>query len=218
MYQWGRKDPFPNSNTAGSSVAPITIYGFAMPSYTGLSTTAVTADTYVKYANASTAPISYTNQLAYSVKYPLLFLTNWAGSTATAAASGTTGINSWGGEYGQPKSVYDPCPEGWRVPSGKKTSGSWSSPWGTWTTIASTGGTGTYTGWASWSAIGYYPLAGYRSSTTGILTSIGTNGYYWSATISAANAYYMNLQNNSIASGNTSIRALANNVRCVKNQ
>ena len=48
LYQWGRKDPFPNSDVVGTGVAPITLSGFTMPVYTGLITTAVTADPYVK--------------------------------------------------------------------------------------------------------------------------------------------------------------------------
>ena len=123
MYQWGRKDPFPNSNTVGDNGAPIALSGFTMPAYSELATTAVTNDTYVKYADVSQTAIGYASQLACSVKYPMLFLANWAGSTATATAYSNVagGLNAWGGEYGDQKSVYDPCSKGWRVPSGKKS-------------------------------------------------------------------------------------------------
>ncbi len=214
MYQWGRKDPFPNSNTVGDNVAPISLSGFTMPAYTGLTTTAVTNDTYVKYADASASPISYTNQLAYSVKYPMLFLSNWSGSTATAAGSSTVGISSWGGEYGDSKSVYDPCPAGWRVSSGKKASTTYVSPWSTWTTNTSTDGVNT--AYAVWASTGYYPLSGYRNNN-GTLCSVGYCCYSWSAPVSyLSNAYLMSLYRVDMYPVSKGYRYLCFSVRCVK--
>ncbi len=217
FYQWGRKDPFPNSNNSG---APIALYNatgasFTPPAYSDFTTTAV--NVYVKYFNAGASPISYTNQLAYSVKYPMLFLGNWAGSTATAAADGTAagGLNAWGGEYGDQKSVYDPCPEGWRVPSGKKTSGTWSSPWSTWLTNTST--TGVNTAYAVWaSTVGYYPLSGFMDPGSGVFSFVGSIGYYWLATVASNSAYKLTLFNDSTNPGNGATRSGGFSVRCVK--
>lgn len=215
-YQWGRKDPFPPSNTTGNNVAPITISGFTIPSYTGLTTT---GNSYVKYVDASQSPVSYIKQLAYSVKYPMLFFYKWSGSTATAAADNITGINSWGGEYGQSKSVYDPCPEGWRVPSGKKTSNYWNSPWSTYTYSGITTGvswTVSNTNYGIWSNTGIYPVPGYRRNNDASLWSVGSTGYYWASTASNADGYALYLNYYGTDPSNSLSRAYGNSVRCVK--
>ncbi len=203
FYQWGRKDPFPNSDVAGNNVAPISLSGFTMPAYTGLTTTAVTNDTYVKYADVSQTAIGYANQLACSVKYPMLFLSNWSGSTATTAGSS---ISSWGGEYGDSKSVYDPCPAGWRVPSGKKASTTYVSPWSTWT--ASLSGMGTNTAYALWVSTAYIPLSGRRDYSVGSFSVVGSNDYCWSATVNGNTAYALSNLNG--------YRSYGYSVRCVK--
>ncbi len=220
-YQWGRKDPFPGPTAASNSSTPLTIYNFTMPAYTGLTTT--TADTYVKSADASAAPISYTSQLAYSIKNPMLFLLNWAGSTATAAAAYTAvgGKDSWAGEYGETKSIYDPCPSGWRVPSGKRLGSTYIAPW-----INTQLGT-RYSYNYHYSAVllantdtrikikYYYPIAGCRLSTSGSLTSVGSSGYLWSASSSSnvGNGFSINYDN--VNTAYTVSRASGSNIRCV---
>jgi hypothetical protein len=216
FYQWGRKDPFPQSNTAGNNVAPIAINSFVMPAYSGMTTYPVTNDPYVKSADAAAAPVSYTNQLAYSVMYPMLFMRNWAGSTATAAASGTMGADSWGGEYGVIKCVYDPCPEGWRVPSGKRASASFTSPWGTFTALSSTGNYGTASSWVCWNSTQYYPENGYRDAN-GNCYNVGSATEVWSSTIEPSNGNANILQVTTSPSRLTSNRAFGQSVRCVKN-
>lgn len=229
MYQWGRKDPFPGSDgkTTGDNATVLPIWSFALPSYSsaGLSTTQV--DQYVYSADASLSPIAYTNQLNYSVKYPLLFLQNWAGSDATQAASYSTagGLHSWGGEYGDPKSVYDPCPSGWRVPSGRRFSNTWSSPWSSW--VSSNSFTVSTYSTVSWNnqAYGYYPAAAGRVPT-GPLYNIGGHLTYWSASASDAAGSTINSDTGGydlgvfgtggVVTGYGSSRAFAFIVRCVK--
>lgn len=140
-YQWGRKDPFIGTAVIGSATPALyTTYGATTSAFTpvtdyslsGMSPTltpsspSAPTNAYIRYADASAAPISYTNQLLYSVRFPLLFLNNWNGSASNSSQSG---YDSWAGEAGQSKSAYDPCPEGWRVPSSKKTSSTVYFPW-----------------------------------------------------------------------------------------
>jgi uncharacterized protein (TIGR02145 family) len=217
MYQWGRKDPFlPSTSTAG---AALTIYNSTI-SYGALTTSAISNDGYSRLATVNTTPgVTYTNQLSVSVDFPMLFLANWSGSTATAAAAAGIGIDSWGGEYGLPKSVYDPCPEGWRVPSGKRTSSVWASPWSTYTGAGITtavSASSSNTNYGAWSTNQIYPASGLRSATTGGYTTVGSNGSYWSATVNGANAYYLSLTSAGTNVNNGTTRPAANTVRCVK--
>ena len=215
LYQWGRKDPFPGSNTAGTNVAPIEIFNYTIPAYTGLPVQDVVADPYVKLADVSIAPISYTNQLDYSIKYPLLFLSNWAGSTATTDATTAVsgGIDSWGGEYKQSKTIYDPCPAGWRVPSGKQRSTEWNSPWSTWTSNNST--LDTNTSYAIWEDLGLYPIVGWRN-ISGEFYYVGTYSYCWSATIYDFRAYSLLIYSPTMNSSNSNSRAYGFSIRCIK--
>jgi len=227
MYQWGRKDPFPGSDgktTGAATVLPISNFTVPLYSSVGLSTTQI--DQYVYSAEASTAPITYSNQLKYSVNYPLLFLKNWAGSEATQAASHSTagGLHSWGGELGDPKSIYDPCPSGWRVPSGKRFSSTWSSPWSSWTSTSILSASAYTT--VSWnnSLSGYYPAAGGRT-TEGFIYDVGLHLTYWSATGSELGSttnseiggYDMGIiPDGTFYPGYGSSRAYAFIIRCVK--
>ena len=140
----------------------------------------------------------------------MLFLTRWAGSTATIVAGG---FNAWGGEYGDQKSIYDPCPAGWRVHGGKKTSGTYASPWSTWLTNTST--TGINTAYAVWaSTIGYYPLSGYRDNGSGAICAVGSSGYHWSATVGDYEPYSLNLGSSNAGTGDD--QPYGYSVRCVK--
>ena len=59
------------------------------------------------------------------------------------------------------------------------------------------------------------PLAGNRNNSNGSLNNVGTNGNYWSSTVSGTNARNLNF-NSSNANMNTNNRATGNSVRCLK--
>ena len=158
-YQWGRKDAFPGSD---GSVNNQTYYTPADPGGTT--------------ANLPTG--TYTD-LPDMVQNPLNFATNndtYYGSVNQAVDQN----DSWGGVSGK-KSVYDPCPPGWKMPpiyySGTNASWGSESDWGAW---ANTGrifnGVGGTAGLNH-----FFPAAGYRTSSTGALYYPGNRGYYWSA-------------------------------------
>ena len=59
------------------------------------------------------------------------------------------------------------------------------------------------------------PVAGYRNNSTGALTNVGSNGNYWSSTVSGTNARNLNF-NSSNANMNSNNRANGFSVRCIK--
>jgi uncharacterized protein (TIGR02145 family) len=143
-YQFGRKDPFPTS-LDGTSTLSLTGSGtFPTPG-----TTQVT--------------------IAASVNNPTTFYTysgNW-----TNEASGTGYL--WNDfNASSTKSIFDPCPDGWRLPLN-----------GTWADFSTT----TFT-WAAspagrtYNSDVFYAAAGFRVYSSGGLSLVGTYGYYWSAT------------------------------------
>lgn len=183
LYQWGRKDPFPGSSTINGITEP-TIY-----SATGRTSIIKTVPTASNFAN--------------SVANPLTFY--WK-SGENSDWYGTSQNNSlWGPDR---KSVYDPCPPGWRVPKN-----------GVWTGLTLSNfkwDEATY-GSTNASIGGFYPAAGARNSSSGGLINVGKQGNYWTATASSASGYAFYLYFNSgyVSPGNSWFRAYGFSVRCV---
>ncbi len=85
-------------------------------------------------------------------------------------------FNRWGGSvsststeaYENTKTIYDPCPEGWRVPSGENWSGLSDSCFSSESLD-------------TWHYNDYFSLCGYRFFLlSNYLFSVGSNGKYWS--------------------------------------
>ena len=171
-YQWGRKDPFISS--------------------TGTSTTSHTAydidGNSVKFKTQ--AYNSSTSTLAYAISNPALFITNNSGTWENQNL-----YNYWDSDNNvtwtrtvtnkTSKTVYDPCPPGFCVPTqnlywyyfGEPSNDSPSENYTTYTN-------------AVWDATNkgvtvlgniWYPAAGYRSYSDGTLYNVGSYGNYWSA-------------------------------------
>jgi uncharacterized protein (TIGR02145 family) len=111
------------------------------------------------------------------------------------------------------KTMYDPCPIGWKVPESKVWNGMKEATDG-----AFEGG---------WyfdvnDQITFYPAAGRRSFSKGVLTNVnhdGTpyTGYYWSSTTTSSDksvGMYFNIDNVDAAQAN--YRAGGFQIRCVK--
>jgi len=134
--------------------------------------------------------------------------------------------------YNNGKTVNDPCPPGWRLPTQEE----WGSIVNGGTNIKNTipaGGTSTTSGnyWKWNTGIGgtpgwtvspdgganvtlFLPAAGYRNYTADVSETL-SNGYYWSSTPSSTNSYYMYFSINSLYPGNAFFRATGISVRCV---
>ena len=107
------------------------------------------------------------------------------------------------------KTIYDPCPVGWRVPY---WAGGSTSPWNG---LSTTGGS--WNSGYTWSSIGYYPAAGTRTNNAGTLYRVGIIGYYWSATVYSTISYYLYEISGSVGPTGYASRAGGFSVRCVKN-
>lgn len=150
-YQWGRKDPFPNSRD----------WTKKEPAIYNESTTEFTVPAWVN-----------NNTLAYSLANPTTGISDWTGSM---------GDHTW---FFNGKTIYDPCPPGWRVP----ISGSWEDD------VKTTGGTWDH-GY-NWSLYGgYYPMTFWREAAG--INSSNKSGSAWSATVEGSEArrlyYYYDL-------------------------
>ena len=166
FYQWGRKDAFPPSN--GSANTDKTVY------------VGSGVDSKGWYYEAST-----TSTIGTTIQYPWKHYYN----SSNYGPVTTTYYNMWDAQNNTTdnvtsatkKTIYDPCPPGFCVPTGNlwnyfgnngsRTMSTWDS-----TNKGATWNTG-ITGDALW-----FPAAGYRSSSSGALNRVGSYGYVWSAT------------------------------------
>uniref|UniRef100_UPI0040486274 hypothetical protein n=1 Tax=Algoriphagus sp. TaxID=1872435 RepID=UPI0040486274 len=112
--------------------------------------------------------------------------------------NGTNPDNLWQGVSG----VNNPCPTGYRIP----TEAEWNAESLSWSTKNSTG---------AFASPLKLPTAGYRDYSDGSLGKVGTDGVYWSSTVSSANARSLNFFS-SVAFMNTDARAFGFSVRCLK--
>ena len=145
-----------------------------------------------------------------------------AGGPVASGSEGSNFITS-GGDWlssspqddtrwnGSAKGAHDPCPTGFRVPTETELEAE-----------RNNGGTGFWgTGSAQNNPAGAYnsplklPVAGYRLSSTGALTNVGSNGRYWSSTVSGTFARYLNFYSSSAGLSSLS-RANGFSVRCIK--
>ena len=199
LYQWGRKDPFLGSTSISASrIARSTI---TWPS--------------VVESNSSTGTI------AYATANPTTFITyndsnnDWyyTGDSSTDNTRWTTSERN--------KSIYDPCPAGWRVPDGG-SNGVWSNALGSSSDFEgypydSTNEGMNFSGkFGSVSTI-WYPASGYRNYRDGSLSNVGDRGSSWSA--SPNNDCACNLSfyyYGSVYPSITSSRANGRSVRCLQ--
>lgn len=147
QYQWGRKDPFPgaieilfdpkdeilSSNNSASRSENAEIYYFQSVDATG----AIECTKGQQWLhNAQVADESVAKNVQWTVEHPDYFMKSantsyvWCTSASPETVRPLDESNPWGYLWGNPntsinsiadKSIYDPCPVGWQVPS----SGQW---------------------------------------------------------------------------------------------
>jgi uncharacterized protein (TIGR02145 family) len=205
-YQFGRKDPFPT--------ASVKLYN--------VSGTAVTA--FTASANDCISRVSGATAIKTAVQYPYNFYYpgsgDWVSGNPYAA-------NSWNNptwhSSSTGKSLFDPCPPGWRLPVD-----------GTWNTFALAGGVpnaapGDYksgqdqAGWefymsGSSGETAFYPASGFRSVSTGAMYAEWNYGYNWSSTSSSStnDARYLDFREAYVGPQYAAYRSYGYPVHCVQ--
>ena len=200
LYQWGRKDPFLGSSSISDDVE-------AKSTITWPST--VSSD-------------SSNGTIEYVTAHPTTFITEnssnidwyYTGSSSTDNTRWTTSDKT--------KSIYDPCPAGWRVPDGGDN-GVWSKALGSSSDFFdsslynSTNEGMNFSGKFGSASTIWYPASGYRNYLDGSLSYGGSRGYYWSASPDSDYAYYLRLNyNGDVNPSNYYYRALGYSVRCLQ--
>ena len=173
LYQWGRKDPFLGSSSISEGVdAKSTI---TWPSY-------VSSDSYngtITYATANPTTFIRCNSNNYDWYY--------TGSESTDNTRWTTSDKT--------KSIYDPCPSGWRVPDGGEN-GVWSKALGSSSyfkdeSLYDESNKGmNFSGKFGLDATIWYPVSGDRYND-GSLSTVGSSGWYWSTSTDSYHAYQL---------------------------
>lgn len=215
LYQWGRKDPFLGSiNTSNSYYDKV-----ETASSTAMWSSDVVSD-------------SSTGTIEYSVSNPLTFIhgnkhnNDWyyTGSSAVDDARWTASDNE--------KSIYDPCPAGWRVPDGGRSNGIWAKASGVNNEMDfshfenypyDNNNFGmNFSGKFGGASIIWYPVSGKRNAD-GSYTKPGSGGYFWSASPYDNDSRYLYYaytmacgSNGNVATHSTGSRADALSVRCQK--
>ena len=162
LYQWGRKDLFPPTKGWEKTESDEDLYNLAGEIIT-----------------FSKVPVEVFNNIPNSVHNSMSFYTSE--ESWYTNAKGTyrrNDLSLWNSKVGK-KTIFDPCPDGWRVPVGKD--GEYGSPW-----EQAKKNVTPLVRYKGFSLKGiYYPAAGYRELLTGNMpnNSFLDNALYWAGNI-----------------------------------
>jgi hypothetical protein len=188
-YQWGRKDPFPKDNNSGGAQDAITIVAVG----------------------------ELTGTIPYSIQNPTVFIKT--SSEPYDWFYGDIRQDDLWGHVSRTKSLYDPCPSGWRVPLNNNDG---DSPWMGFTTdnsswaISGGGRDWTASGLFDFQQYTAYPAAGCRVSTSGASTAGSSGGFYWSAVVDGTSGRHLYFNSTAVNPIGSSTRSYGFPVRCVQ--
>ena len=188
LYQWGRKDPFLGAVRKSGRNSLLAQSSVAWPEP-------------ILAANGGSINFATQHPMTEIKSDPLN--QDWL-------VSGTERIDET--RWGKKKTIYDPCPYGWRVPDG--------GPDGVWASadfdqfVVDNHFTYLMAAVTASAVTVYYPLAGYRLD--GTPHDFGSMGGYWSATVSDGQfPYYLYLNaGNKARPSSTGGAARMHSVRC----
>lgn len=198
LYQWGRKDPFLGSSSISSGIEAKS---------TGTWPSAVSSN-------------STKGTIEYATAYPTTFIKyNSSNYDWYYTGSSTTDNTRWTTSTAT-KSIYDPCPSGWRVPDGGNN-GIWSKALGSSSSFTqrydSTNEGMNFSGKFGSASTIWYPASGDRSYDDGGLNGIGNYGICWSASPNSYYAYYLYFGSNGYVNPSShNLRANGRSVRCLQ--
>ncbi len=205
IYQWGRKDPFLASSSISSNSE---------------------AASTISWPNAVASSKSE-GTISYAIAHPTTYIAyNDSNKDWYYSGNSSTDNTRWQST----KTIYDPCPAGYRVPDGGKD-GLWSRAFGTSSSFDSNAYSSTDRGFNLGASgrstrkltnsvdVCWYPDAGYRNNNAGALVSVGSFGYYWSVTPESSyssNAYDLSFNYGNINPAQSFGRAFGGSIRCVR--
>lgn len=188
LYQWGRKDPFMGAGAKS---------GTTLAASTG-----------------SWKTVSGGKTIDWAEENPTTYITDLEWCSGQGSET-NPGEYRWNDDH---KTLYDPCPYGYRVPKGGND--------GFWATanVKATGdesNRGMYWTLADGETTAWYPAVGFRSYDSGSLNVVGDYGYCWSASPHPSTPFYaysLNFNNNGgiDPASNIDIRGSGCSVRCVR--
>lgn len=210
LYQWGRKDPFLGSLSISSLI---------------LAQSTITWPSSVRSVSFSGGNMIINGTIEYATANPTTFIAydssnyDWyyTGSSSTDNTRWTTSETF--------KSIYDPCPAGWRVPDGG-SNGVWSRALGSSSSFTdlllydSTGKGLNFSSKFGYASSIWYPASGCLDDYAGRLIDVGYYGHYWSASHSSdygnysADSLFLSDDSGNPSYGNS--RASGLSVRCVR--
>lgn len=183
IYQWGRKDPFPGEADLRVDTEK-TVYNASG-----------------SIAQIAREAVAVANNLANAFAHPDTYYFR----TTTPQDWYTDGSAQNGTLWGANKTVYDPCPAGWKVPASDVLySMTVDFPWSNYGRTSNISGGG-----------GWYPAAGSRDPSSGGFYGVGKWGYYWSSTASGNKSRDMYFTSDDIITTSLPQRASGYPVRCV---
>ena len=188
LYQWGRKDPFLGSSSISSSTEALSTLSWP-----------------------STVSSNSTNgTIEYAVQHPTTFIGHIGGNYDWYYGSSSTDDTRWQSE----KTIYDPCPSGWRVPDGG-SNGVWETA-GFASTSYDSSNNGINFSISSPSTT-WYPASTNRFIGDGALNGVVAYGYYWSVTTDGIYAYTLGfIYDGNVNPASNYTRAYGFAVRCLQ--
>lgn len=240
QYQFGRKDPFPSGTIykteSGINYGDILLYGHG-------SNDTENSFTILSKTEKAKSDKNAKETIDYTILHPEVFLTNsynwiynaqttgsndWKISNCLWGDNNNSNTNSmdvipWDGG----KTIYDPCPAGWRIAPVDTWTGLLKDSATSWTaTISNLYTTGSWSGGAPWGltfyetpSSNYFPALGYRDCTNAYLCNAGNNGYYWYSSPSGGSdlrASYMQFYTSEVYLSQSTSRAYGFSIRCIK--
>nr|MCR5003348.1 hypothetical protein [Bacteroidales bacterium] len=187
LYQWGRKDPFPGLRSKDSG-------------NTAFASSPVVPSKYVTTS-------SYIGKVDYTVQYPTTYICGIGGNYNWNA---TEPSDLWASK----KTVYDPCPPGWKVPDANTNTSCWSKvPRAVVIDEVNCGvDLAEYVGLDEC----WYPIAGYRSSTEGSVEGAPYLSFYWGNSKNDFYAYMLEFCPPDLAYVSNYTCAAGGSIRCAR--
>lgn len=197
FYQWGRKDPFPALAGWDDNGTLSDIYDIEGKKIAPFTTGVVEAD--MNLDNAIQNPTLYYGGVrGEDGKGPY----DWYTSTDYFKQNDYL----WETEAEKAKTMFDPCPPGWRVPKSSAFYGLNNNNFA----VSNTDNGRVH------ESIGYFPATGLRGFEGGIWTSVGYFGDYWTSTADTeGRVRTLHFIENSVNPRGRNYRAAGMPVRCV---